>query len=102
MLFFIQRAGRKSMASYLSGRYEAERNHTQHEADEVECVDCFSSLEDPDEEYCNFCGDPLCLDCQNVTADEPLCSGCFSSLAEVALESLRRDPQIGDLFRRAA
>lgn len=91
------------MAYYSkSGLWASERNHTQHEASEVECVDCFESVADADEEFCNFCGDPLCLDCQNVTADEPLCSGCFSSLAEVALASLRRDSQIGDLFRSAA
>jgi hypothetical protein len=79
-----------------------ERNHTPYEASEVECRDCFSYVLDADEDYCEMCGDPLCEECVNCVNDEPLCVGCFSSLAEVALESLRRDSLIGDLFEVAA
>src|SRR3982750_481694 len=89
----------KQMAHYsTSGLWTSERNHTPYEASMVECKDCFESVEDADDEFCNFCGDPLCLDCQKVVNDEPLCSHCFSTLAEVALASLQRDPQVGDLF----
>jgi formylmethanofuran dehydrogenase subunit E len=90
------------MATYLNGRFETERAHSPREASEVECKDCFSLVADADEEYCEKCGEPLCEECQVIFNDEPLCAKCFSALAEAALASLQRDPQIGDLFRRAA
>jgi hypothetical protein len=102
MLSLDRKQRDKQMASYLSGRYESERNHTPYEADDVECVDCGENLSDPDEEYCLACSAPLCLDCQNCVNDEPLCNGCFSALRAEALRRLQRDPQIGDLFGRAA
>ncbi|MFL6353366.1 MAG: hypothetical protein ACJ74Z_16160 [Bryobacteraceae bacterium] len=79
-----------------------ERNHTPYEASEVECKDCFSYVVDADEEFCEKCGGPLCLDCQTVVNDEPLCEKCLLVLSESALESLRNDPEIGDLFQVAA
>jgi hypothetical protein len=90
------------MAAYLNGRLEAERSHSPREASTVECRDCFESVGDPDEEYCEKCGDPLCLDCQRVVNDEPLCAKCFELSLKAAIESLQDDPQVGHLFQEAA
>jgi hypothetical protein len=45
-------ATRKNMATYRNGRLEAERTHSPQECSEVECVDCFENVSDPDEEFC--------------------------------------------------
>jgi len=90
------------MASYLSGRYEAERAHSPREQEAIECIDCFENVGDPDSEYCEMCSAPLCQECAVIFNDEPLCAKCLLVLSEVALVSLQRDPQIGDLFRSAA
>jgi formylmethanofuran dehydrogenase subunit E len=79
-----------------------ERNHTPYEASQVECKDCFSPVIDADEEYCNACGEPTCVECSRVVNDEPLCNGCFAALRKQALKRLQNDPQVGDLFQEAA
>jgi hypothetical protein len=79
-----------------------ERNQTPYEASQVECKDCFSYVIDADEEYCNACGEPLCLECSQVVADEPLCNGCFAACRKSALNSLQLDSLVGDLFKVAA
>jgi hypothetical protein len=87
-----------SMAAYLNGRLEAERNHTAYEASTVECRDCLSPVADADEDYCRGCGEPTCEDCHYLVADEPLCRKCFAALRTEALCRLQRDPFVGDLF----
>ena len=49
-------ATRKNMATYRNGRLEAERTHSPQECSEVECVDCFEHVSDPDEEFCVHLG----------------------------------------------
>jgi formylmethanofuran dehydrogenase subunit E len=90
------------MAAYLGGRYEAERNHTPYEADEVECKDCFEAVDEPDEEFCSACGEPTCKTCAHLWSEEPLCAACFAALRRQALKRLQNDPQVGDLFKEAA
>jgi hypothetical protein len=91
------------MAHYTnSGLWIAERAHSPREEGEVECVDCFENISDPDSEYCEYCGEPCCEECQNWANDEALCVKCLVSFAEVALANLRRDPLVGDIFQDAA
>jgi hypothetical protein len=89
------------MAIYYNGQLQPERAHSPREC-EVECRDCFEFVGDVDEEYCCGCGEPLCLDCQRVVADEPLCAKCFAASQKVALGSLQNDFDVADLFWLAA
>ena len=91
------------MAHYnSSGLWIPERSHSPREASTVECKDCFSNLDEPDEEYCLRCSEPLCTECSRVVADEPLCNACFAAYRKSALNSLQLDPLVGDLFKDAA
>ena len=91
------------MAHYNSlGLWIPERSHSPREASTVECRDCFENVGDIDEEFCQRCGEPVCLDCSRVLADEPLCNRCFALLKKAALASLQNDPLVGDLFEVAA
>jgi hypothetical protein len=85
-----------------SGLWQAEREHTPRECEGVECKDCFESVAEPDEDYCCQCGDPLCEECQNAVADEPLCAKCFAAWQKATLTRLQNDPEVGDIFRSAA
>ena len=85
-----------------SGLWIPERLHTPRECEAVECKDCFEFVADADEDYCRGCGDPLCGECQNIVADEPLCAKCFAVWQKVALTRLQNDPEIGEIFRSAA
>jgi hypothetical protein len=86
------------MAAYLNGRLELERNHTPYESEEIECCDCLEFVSDPDSEFCAVCSEPLCSDCARILAEEILCAKCFAASQKAAIESLQRDPEIGDLF----
>jgi hypothetical protein len=89
------------LTSRFNGKLEAERAHSARETSNVECCDCFDYVLDADEDFCHGsgCGEPLCADCQILIADEPYCSRCAAALKKAAMESLQKDPQIGDLFR---
>jgi hypothetical protein len=104
MVFTLKKQKRTNQMAYLTsaGLWIPERPHTPQECEQVECKDCFESVGDPDEEYCEACGEPVCLDCQKVVHDEPLCAACFALLAKEALKRLRRDPLVGDVFQEAA
>jgi hypothetical protein len=90
------------MAAYLNGRLEAERPHSPRECSTVECQDCFEFVSDTDENYCRVCGEPLCEECAQIVAAEPLCAKCFAASQKAAIESLQRDPEVGEVFRKAA
>jgi hypothetical protein len=85
-----------------SGLWQAKRPHSPPECEEVECQDCFELVADADKDYCRGCGDPLCEECQNLVADEPLCAKCLAALQKAAFARLQNDPDVGEIFRPAA
>src|SRR3954464_8403420 len=79
---------RNTMAAYLNGRLESERNHSPYEASGAECRDCYEAVSNPDEDYCRFCSEPVCGESAADVADEAMCSGC--SLAYVEARRQRK------------
>jgi hypothetical protein len=95
---------RKKSNAHLTnaGLWIPERNHTPFESDDLaECIDCLEERCTKDD-YCRGCSEPLCEECQQIVADEPLCAKCFAASQKAAIESLQNDPDIGQIFQKAA